>query len=222
MMKIRSKKELAVALSKLKGFISAKVRVEQYITDSEIAADVIWNCYNLGDLKGKIADLGAGTGILGIGALIMGVERVVFVESESKAVEMLRKNLEIAKKLESEEGCLGTMVESGESEGWAKIIEGDLSIYIGKADAVIMNPPFGTKNKHADKAFLEKAFSVAPVVYSFHKSNTAGFVSAISRDYGFKITHEWKYKFPLHYSMEFHRKKVKYIDVSVFRMEKCR
>ncbi len=203
MVKISSKKDLAVALSKLKGFISAKVRVEQYMTDSEVAADVLWNCKLQGDLRGVVADLGAGTGILGIGAVLLGAEKAVFVENDKEALEMLKANL-------------GTMDVSVKSE----VFEGSLETFRGTADLVIMNPPFGTKERHADKAFLEKAFSVAPVVVSLHKTATKVFVESIAQDNGFKVTHRWDYGFPLKRSMQFHRKRIQRIEVSAFRMAK--
>ena len=41
-MSFRSKKELEVVLSKLKGFQEASFQLEQYATPSSIAADWIW------------------------------------------------------------------------------------------------------------------------------------------------------------------------------------
>ena len=68
-----SKGRLGVILSRLRVFYKAKVRVEQYPTDSEIAAQMLWESHLRGDIEGKvIVDLGCGTGILGIGALILG------------------------------------------------------------------------------------------------------------------------------------------------------
>src|SRR3989344_9379113 len=89
-----TKSGLAIELSKLKVFESPKVRQEQYPTDSEIAASVLWNAYILGDLEGKvIADLGCGTGILGIGALLLGAKEVLFVDSDEKALERAKNSL---------------------------------------------------------------------------------------------------------------------------------
>ena len=77
----------------------------------------------------------------------------------------------------------------------------------------------GTK---PDKVFLEKAFSVAPLVYSMHKTSTKQFVEAVARDHGFVITHFTRYDFPIKAAFDFHKKPVMDIDVGLWRMEKRR
>ena len=85
-----SKSSLAIELSKLKVFNQANVSLEQYPTDSEIAATILWQAKMNNDIEDKIiADLGAGTGILGIGALLLGADYVYFVEKDEKAIEIL-------------------------------------------------------------------------------------------------------------------------------------
>tara|TARA_Y100000310_G_C20700367_1_gene829155 strand:- start:1102 stop:1740 length:639 start_codon:yes stop_codon:yes gene_type:complete len=210
MKEISSKKQLAIALSHVKGFDQAKVSSEQYLTDSNIAADILWNCHILGDfskVSGKVLDLGAGTGILGIGARLLSAVSVEFIENDSKAIDVLKANL-------------GTM-------GIVSLVDVRLcdlssisSSDYNRKNLIIMNPPFGTKKKHADKEFLEKAFEIGDVVYSIHKSNTKGFVEAFARDSGFVITHSWEYQFPLLRSMEHHTKVKEFVDVTCFRFEK--
>ena len=86
--KIASKSGLAVVLSRLSVFQRPKVRVEQYPTDSEIAAEVLWSAFMKGDIdKMCIADLGCGTGILGIGALLLGAKKVYFLDIDQNALE---------------------------------------------------------------------------------------------------------------------------------------
>ena len=85
---------------------------------------------------------------------------------------------------------------------------------------VLENPPFGTKTKHIDKLFLEKAFKVGKVVWSMHKLSTKIFVEAISKDYGFRITDVYKYDFPIKAVFKFHEKPVKAIAVALWRMER--
>ncbi|MBI2655834.1 methyltransferase [Candidatus Woesearchaeota archaeon] len=204
-----SKSGLAIILSGLKGFESPKVMQEQYPTDSEVAASVIWNAYLLGDLEGKsIGDLGCGTGILGIGALLLGGDRAVFIDSDKNALETAKNSIS---KLKSE----------GYSIGKAEFkCQGISDIRNLKAEVVIQNPPFGTKKRHADISFLEKALETAPIVYSFHKSESKGFLERFSAGKGAKITHIWNFKFPLKASFSFHRRQIRRIDVSCFRFEK--
>ena len=96
---IGSERQLAVALSKLKGFEKPKVRAEQYITDSNIAAKLLWHMFIGKSTAGKtIADLGSGTGILGLGALLMGAKKVFLVENDPDAMEIAKENYNTLKK----------------------------------------------------------------------------------------------------------------------------
>ncbi|MBW2977651.1 METTL5 family protein [Candidatus Woesearchaeota archaeon] len=210
-MEISSKSKLAVLLSRLKGFEIGKVRtkLEQYQTDSEIAAEVIWFASYNGDISGKvIVDLGCGTGILGIGALAMGAEKVYFVDIDEKAIEIAKENLKFVEK-EME-------IELGKSE----FIVEDVKNFKKKADVVLQNPPFGVKVKHADRVFLEQAIEVAPVIYSFHKLESDKFIDDFIKKKGFKMSHFWSFDFPLKMTMEYHRKKIHRIKVGCWRLEK--
>ncbi|MBN1157569.1 methyltransferase [Candidatus Woesearchaeota archaeon] len=196
-----SKASLAIELSRLKRFEEGEIKLEQYSTDSEIAASVLWNALLIGDIKCKtIADLGAGTGILGIGAMLVGAKKVFLVEKEEEALRMAKENAGGMKNI--------------------SIISCDIGNFKENVETVIMNPPFGTKKEHADKVFLEKAFSIAKVIYSIHKSSTKRFIEAITKDNCFRITHEWKLTFPIKRSYRFHTKPKVNIKVSCFRMEK--
>jgi putative methylase len=200
---MRSKKQLAVYLSRLQNFENPSFRLEQYPTDSEIAAEVIWYAEQLGDIQGKkIADLGCGTGVLGIGALIFEPEKVFFVDIDERALKKLKNNLQLME-LDNYE-----------------IFNSNIKDFNKKVDIVIQNPPFGTKNEHADKLFLEKAFAISDVIYSFHKLTSEKFIEAISKDHNFKITHFFKFNFPLKKTMKFHKKSIQRIDVGCWRLEK--
>ncbi len=206
-MTIHSKKDLEVRLSKLKGFENPSFVLEQYATPSSIAAEWLWMMYMKQEIQGKIVlDAACGPGILGSGALLLGAKKVFFVDKDEEALRLCQENYKELKK----EYHVGKAV----------FVCGDISAFNEQADAVVQNPPFGTKTKHVDKTFLEKAFSVAPLVYSMHKYSTKRFVEAVARDFGFKITHEWRYEFPLKASFSFHRKPVKKIDVGLWRMER--
>ncbi len=200
-----TKKQLAIQLSKLKVFEKPKLLLEQYPTDSEIAATILWDALMKGDINGKIvADFGAGTGILGIGALLLGAKYVYFVEKDDNAIKVLRENLKII-----------------EDTKKYTILNINIEQFNEKVDTVLQNPPFGTKHAHADKPFLEKAFSVAHVVYSFHKTTTESFVKAIARDFGFNIAEIYSFLFPLRQTYKHHTKKREFIDVQCFRLVEC-
>ena len=203
-----SKSGLAIILSGLEGFKSPKVRQEQYPTDSEVAASVLWSAYLLGDIEGKdIADLGCGTGILGIGALLLGANRLSFIDADKGAIEIAKNSIS---KLKSE----------GYSLGKSKFLNLDIKSLKIRSQVVIENPPFGTKIKHNDALFLEKALETAPIVYSFHKSESKGFLERFSAKKNAKITHIWSFKFPLKAAFSFHRRQIHKIGVSCFRFKK--
>ena len=207
MKKIMSKSGLAVALSYLGGFKEPKVKDEQYITDSEVGASILWNAYLLGDIKGKvITDLGCGTGILGIGALLLGAKSVYLIDFDSNALKIAKNNI---LKVKSEGYSIG------EVEFITKSIK-DIKI---KSGIVLENPPFGTKIKHNDMIFLEKAMTIAPITYSLHKSESKAFLERFSAKNNVKITHIWDFKFPIKASFAFHRRQIHRIDVSCFRFE---
>ncbi|MEA2035907.1 MAG: METTL5 family protein [Nanoarchaeota archaeon] len=199
-----SKSGVEIVLSALRGFEEAKVSVEQYPTDSEVAAIVLWDAYMKGDIEGKvIVDLGSGTGILGIGTMLLNAQKVYFVESDGCAMEIAKDNR-----------------DKVESEGLAEFCLMDVNEFDKKVDVVIMNPPFGVKSEHSDRVFLEKAFSIADVVYSFHKSETKGFIERFANAKNFAISQVTDFSFPLKATMRFHEKKIKRINVSCFRLLK--
>jgi putative methylase len=202
------KNKLSILLSKLKDFDEPSAKLEQYSTPGDIAADIVWNAFMSGDIEGKeIIDAACGPGILGIGALVLGATKVYFIDKSEKALALCKKNI-----------CFAEHELSVRHN--AELIQGEISHVNIKADVVIQNPPFGTKEKHADREFLLKAFDCAPVVYSLHKLTTSNFVEAIARDNGFRITHLYKYDFPLRATQKFHVKPVKKIRVGCWRFRR--
>lgn len=200
------KGELAKKLSEFEGFSVLKVSLEQYTTPSELAAELLWNALMQGDIENKdVADFGAGTGILGLGTMILGAKSVYLIEKDLSAIETIQKNIDRLK---------------SEITGKIEVINKDITGFSKKINTIIMNPPFGTKQKHADKAFLEQAFKCAPVIYTIHKTSTENFINKITDDNNYQITHQWKYTLQLKASYKFHKKPAKNVQITIFRLEK--
>ncbi len=199
-----AKQSLAVALSRLKTFDRAKMALEQYPTESGLAADLLWDAAMKGRIEGRrILDLGAGTGILAIGAALLGASEVVAVEKDADAIAVFRENLELYEGVER-----------------VRIVEADVASFREPADLVVMNPPFGTKERHADRVFLSTATKLAPVVYTVHKSSTEKFVRAFAEDEGFAITMAQQRSFLLKRSMPHHERRRQDVEVMLFCLER--
>ncbi len=210
-MSFRSKREFAVCLSKLDSFETHSVKLEQYATPSEIAADWLWNMAMQSEINSRVfLDAGCGPGTLGLGLLLLGARKVYFLDKDAAVLEVCRRNFE---KLSSE-------YELGEAE----FIASDISLFDGEEgeiDGVVQNPPFGTKEKHHDKKFLEKAFELSGKIWSMHKWSTKVFVEAIAKDHSFVISSVWRYEFPVRAQFSFHKKPVRKVDVGVWKLEKA-
>jgi putative methylase len=202
------KPELAILLSKLNGFSKPKLKQEQYATDSQSASDILWHAFLLGDINKKtIADLGCGTGILGLGALLLGAEKCIFVDSDKDAVKTAGENLKLLEK------------ETGKKlSDRAEFVISDISEFDNNINTVLQNPPFGTKEEHVDRIFLEKAIETAKVIYSFHKTSTLSYISRFVKGLNAKITHFFRYNLPLKQTMDFHKAKIMRIDVTCLRI----
>jgi len=195
------KKGLEILLEKCEGYKKPKVDLEQYITPSHIAAEVVWLAYMKGDIADKqVYDLGCGTGRLGIGCSLIGAKEVTGFDSDANALSIAKENA-IKYSLE------------------IKWVKADIKDIKGKCDTVIQNPPFGVQRKEADREFLDKALELGKVIYSMHKAETREFISRYVSKKGFAAELA-SVKFPLPYSYAFHKKPVKMIGVDIFRIER--
>lgn len=205
----KSKSQLAITLSKLSVFEKPQLLKEQYATDSETAADALWFAYMNGDIEGRVvADLGCGTGLLGIAALLLGAGKAYFVDSDKDALAIAKKNIAAA--------------AGEELAAKAAITNCDVAAFSQKVDTIVQNPPFGTKQKHADRQFLLEAFKVADVIYSFHKAETADFVRKIAADNGFKVTNILPMQLQLKPTYQFHRSRMRRVKVGLFRLARIK
>jgi len=192
-------------------FSNPSEALEQYITPSDIAADMLWLTYMTNDLSGKLVfDLGCGTGRLSYGALLLGANHVICIDIDYDALSKARGFLE-----------LRTNVP-------VSFVAGDIreSIPIREVRdcTVVMNPPFGVhlSLRGADMDFVRAALSICRDVYSLHKMSR-GLINVLS-----KVAHESKstfeiiksFKFPIRWFLPKHRRKVHYIETVLVRFRR--
>jgi putative methylase len=197
-----SKKELELLLQRCETFENPKVLLEQYITPAPIAADML-NAASLSkDIKDKLVfDLGCGTGRLAIGSALNGARKVVGFDVDPDVLKVARRN---AKKLDVDAvfECL------------------DVADLDSRCDTVVQNPPFGVKKKGADLIFLKSALKAGKVIYTMHKSATRDFIRRYIERLGGKATDINSVKFALPYSYGYHKKRIKMIEVDIYRIER--
>lgn len=194
------KKELEILLETVEDILEPDADREQYSTPATVASELLHFAFMNRDIEDRVVyDLGCGNGILGIGAKLLGAKEVVGIDSDRKVIEVANANSK----------RLGVEVEFRRC---------DVREVKGKGDTVVMNPPFGAqrKNIHADRLFLEKAFEIAPVVYSIHKAGSESFLRSF-------LPHATILRFPVAFPMKrrfwFHKKEEKFIGVDIYRME---
>ena len=195
-----SKRQLEIQLGKLKILEAPNLKLEQYPVSSEAASELLYMAgFEHNDLERRVIDLGTGTGRLAIGATLMGADETVGVDIDEQSLSIARENAE----------RVNAKVE------W---IHSDIEKVNGKFDAVIMNPPYGTRTSHADTRFLEKAFQLAPVTYSIHKSATREYLVQFLTKSGWKADQVRSMRMSIPHLFEFHEKKRGMVEVDLYRI----
>lgn len=195
-----SKRQLEIQLGKLKILETPKLGLEQYPVSSDVAAELLYMAgFEHRDLQGQTIDLGTGTGRLAIGAAMMGSNKVVGVDIDETAIALARENAVVA----------GVQVE------W---FVSDIDEVEGRYDAVIMNPPYGTRSPHLDVRFLERAFELAPISYSIHKSSTRNYLRAVISKKRRKVDAVRSMSLNIPHIFPFHHKKWENVKVDLYRI----
>ncbi|MHC1599609.1 MAG: METTL5 family protein [Candidatus Methanospirareceae archaeon] len=195
------KKELEILLERVEDIPEPDADREQYSTPATVASELLYFAFMNGDIEDRVVyDLGCGNGILGIGAKVLGAKTVIGIDSDEKAIAVANRNSK----------RLGVEVEFRQE---------DVREVPGKCDTVVMNPPFGAqkKNRHADRLFLEKAFEIAPVVYSILNAGSGPFLRSFVP---FAAIHHFPIAFPLKRRFGFHKKDRKFIPVDIYRVKR--
>jgi putative methylase len=195
-----SKRQLEVQLGQLRILEYPQLKLEQYPVLPEIASELLYMAgFEHCDLRGRVIDLGTGTGRLAIGAALMGAETVLGVDIDRRAIALADEN---ARKV-------GVDVE------W---VISDLDGVRGSFDAVVMNPPYGTRTPHNDTRFLSQALELASIAYSIHKSSTREFLMRFARKKGWEVDAVRSMSMRIPHLFEFHRKKWETIRVDLYRI----
>ena len=196
------KQQLEMTLQQLRPLSTRSEKLEQYSTPANVAADVVWDAYAEGDIRGKaVADLGCGNGILSVAAKLMGASHVLGVDIDPEALEVASWNAK----------SLGLDIA---------FVEGDVTSVEGRFDTVIQNPPFGAQKRHADRAFVKKSLELAPKVYSLHNAGTETFLARMVESLGAKCRPVKRFKFEIPFSFEFHKKPKETFSMVLLKFER--
>lgn len=193
-------KDLKMRLSRVRDFSRMSVGLEQYLTPPDIAATMAYTIHTTyDDIQGKsILDLCCGTGMLSLACSHFSPSYVLGVDICPRALEVFRTN---SLDFGTDVDLLRSSVE-------------DLTFVCGRFDTAVINPPFGTKIKHADTVAVDRALELCDVVYSLHKSSTREY---LCRRYPrAEVLAEIKYVIPRMH--DFHKKDRKTIDVDFVRI----
>ncbi|MEM2942715.1 MAG: METTL5 family protein [Candidatus Bathyarchaeia archaeon] len=196
---IARRRDLEIVLQKVDAHPQPKMWLEQYTIPPDTAAEILLIASIRREVAGRsVVDLGCGTGRLAIGASILGAAEVVGVDIDPAAV---RRAVENAERLGVKD------IE------W---VVSDIEAVRGPFDTALMNPPFGTRARHADKRFLLKALSIAEMTYSIHKRSTRNYLLKLIEDgYGrVEALYEMQLKIPRTYI--FHERKTYGVEVDLY------
>jgi putative methylase len=193
--------ELERRLEKVSGFSLPSARTEQYQTPAPLAARLLYHAALKGDIGDRrIGDLGCGTGILSIGAALLGAREVVAVDADEAALATARDNATRA-------GVEITFLSG-------RIGDPAVLSSIGPCDAVVMNPPFGAQNVHADRPFIDAALEIAPRIYGIFNAGSRQFVESYIAGRGC-VEEVISGLLPIRRTFSFHTRDVREIAVEI-------
>lgn len=195
------KSQLERILQGLDSVPRPRATIEQYGTPPAIAAEVLFSALARGDLSVRsVLDAGCGNGILAIGAELLGASRSVGIDIDSAAIDVARSNA----------------LRAAAAVEWRV---GDIREVDETFDTILMNPPFGSQRRHADRPFFETALARGRVVHAFLNPKAEAYVRRAIEASGGRITDRVAYEFPVRHTFAFHRSEVRRIPVVLYRIE---
>jgi len=213
-----NKKDLELALELIPRFPSPREDLEQYLTPSDIAADILWHAYMHKDIRGKlIIDLGCGTGKLLFGALMLGARYGLCIDIDYSALQLARDTMLTYVNIPFD------VIATDLRKGNPSIAPGEITYTERKVDCtVIMNPPFGVKSRKADFDFIRIAMEICDTIYSLHKNvpKSLEILGKICEEQNYRLFIVNEYRFPISWFLPKHREKKHIVNVVLVRLKR--
>ncbi|MEM0139453.1 MAG: METTL5 family protein [Ferroplasma sp.] len=153
-----NRKSLELFLQKLELADKYNIMLEQYPTDSQTAATMLFEAFMDGNIYNKnTVDLGTGNGILAIGSKYLGAISSTAVDIDKNMAAIANKN------------AMNAGME-------INVLNEDIKEVSGEYDTVLMNPPFGSIIKHDDLSFIDRAIAIGKNIYAIHNMKSREFI----------------------------------------------
>lgn len=231
-------KQLIQIIEQLNSFENPLVILEQYNTPPYIAANMILQASEYGDIEGKtVLDLGCGPGILGITSSLLNCCYVVGIDIDRSVLIRALDNCQIAgvenNNIEFIQADVFDILNSSKNPSHKGTSSSSLSSFSFRTgavpssvfslsffDTVVMNPPFGTRLAGADLMFLKVACLLCTgTIYSLHKSVTRQFLLQKIKSWGLQAESLGTYEYSLPPTYKFHHKSNVDISVDLIRVD---
>ncbi|WP_069806719.1 METTL5 family protein [Vulcanisaeta thermophila] len=201
---IKRLRDLELLIQEIPNYEKPKLKLEQYVTDANIAAVMLWDAHMRGYIRGqRVLDLGCGTGRFAIPAAILGARHVLCIDIDPEAMAVVKK--EIEKRKLTNIDLVITDIRT-------------LNLR-GKFHVAFQNPPFGIwEGKGTDMAFLQKALEHSTVVYTIHKLSTMDHVINTVNQWGYTTEVLDKAVITIPPMYKHHRKKKHKVEVFIARI----
>ena len=209
------KKNLISIIQSTASFSNPRIELEQYCIDAISAVDIAYFAgFEFNDIhKNLIIDLGTGTGRLSLASSFFNPIKVIGIDLDWSAIQIFKKNIF---HLELQHLIYPICMDVSNLTLHRDFLLDEIQI------TTIMNPPFGVQRKRADRVFLMSAFTYSNVIYSIHldHQDVFKFITKFVGKNGWVIDYSFPFQMRLERSFPFHSKKMKEINVRIYRIIK--
>lgn len=167
--------------------------------------------FEFNDIENRILfDLGTGTGRISIASAFFNPKLIISIDIDPSALFILKKNVD-ALEIDS---IIHPLCSDISSIDFLR-----RRLFMKSKITTIMNPPFGIQKNKADRQFLKQAFQISDIIYSIHITNKKvhNFIISYSSKFNWKVDYTLPFNMILEKSFNFHTKKRKQIDVTIYR-----